>query len=96
MHFEFALKGLDYLHGLEKRRRREFGEMLARLGIDENKPSSSSIKYPEETSASAGKVDACKKVMDGKAKSVEDLYTQAYVGLRRWVGLLTMGRAGRD
>ncbi|KAI9791492.1 MAG: hypothetical protein M1816_003836 [Peltula sp. TS41687] len=83
--FGFALKGLDYLIGLESRRHRELGEAFARLGLKADNASFGSFSAPEEVAGPAGKLDSWRKSIDDKVKTIEGLYTQVYVGLRRWI-----------
>lgn len=82
--FGFALKALDYLRGLETKRRQEFAFKLKRMGFDGK--TSSAIKDPEETSDVVSENVTWKKDMEEKSKHIERLYTQVYIGLRRWVG----------
>lgn len=83
--FPLALKALDYLYRLEMIRRDEFRAMLTRLGLDESR--SSSIQDQEQISSnvSQSKVDRLKNTMNDKSWKIEQLYTQVYIGLRRWV-----------
>ncbi len=80
--FGQALTALDYLRDLETRRRREIGSALRRLGIDPvmlgKEGDEISKKYPG--------VYSWVKGIEDKEKTVEALYTQVYIGLRRWVG----------
>lgn len=78
--FPQALTALDYLKDLENRRRREVVAALDRLGIDRADFGERSVlgrKYP----------GVLRWVVDieDKERKVEALYTQVYLGLRRWV-----------
>jgi hypothetical protein len=77
--FPQALTALDYLKDLEVRRRRQVVAALDKLGIDQEDLSHReklAQKYP----------GVLKWVMDieDKERHVEQLYTQVYLGLRRW------------
>lgn len=76
---------LDYLRGLENRRRLEFAGVLKRLGA--NGDSESTGMDPEEKTRGHKFVEAWVKDMHEKSRAAESLYTQMYVGLRRWVCL---------
>lgn len=78
--FPQALTGLDYLKDLETRRRREIIFAKERLDIDRATLSTDSelqVQYPG--------VAQWLKVVEDKERKLEALYTQIYVGLRRWV-----------
>ena len=77
--FPQALTAMDYLKDLEIRRRREVVAALDKLGIDREDISHRdkiARKYP----------GVLRWVMDieDKERKVEALYTQVYIGLRRW------------
>ncbi|KAF7502570.1 hypothetical protein GJ744_005488 [Endocarpon pusillum] len=77
--FPQALTALDYLKDLEIRRRREVVAALDRLGIDRADFGERSVlgrKYP----------GVLRWVVDieDKERKVEALYTQVFLGLRRW------------
>lgn len=77
--FPQALTAMDYLKDLEIRRRREVVAALDKLGIDREDISHRdkiARKYP----------GVLRWVMDieDKERTVEALYTQVYIGLRRW------------
>jgi hypothetical protein len=77
--FPQALTGMDYLRDLEIRRRREVVAAFNKLGIDQEDISHRdklARKYP----------GVLRWVMDIEEKEgkVEALYTQVYIGLRRW------------
>ena len=72
---------MDYLKDLETRRKRELRAALRRLGVDPKtfgtEGDDLSKKYPGVATWIAG--------MQEKERKVEALYTQVYIGLRRWV-----------
>lgn len=78
--FTQALTALDYLKDLDSRRKRELALVLQRLGI-------------KQSIAEQGKGEVSKNVsitewvqsMRDKERKVEALYSQVYIGLRRWV-----------
>lgn len=77
--FPQALTAMDYLKDLEVRRRREVVAALDKLGIDQEDLSHRdklAQKYP----------GVLRWVMDieERERKVEALYTQVYLGLRRW------------
>lgn len=79
--FPQALTGLDYLKDLETRRRKEVFAALKRLGLDRDDLCSKdelAKKYP-------GVLRWLESIEQNERK-VEALYTQVYIGLRRWVG----------
>jgi hypothetical protein len=80
--FPQALTALDYLKDLESRRRKEVLAALKRLGItgDEAEKSDLAKRYPG--------VLSWLNSLENKEKKVIALYTQVYLGLRRWVGLV--------
>jgi len=78
--FPQALTGLDYLKDLESRRSREVGYAMGRLDIDRSNLGSDAdlhSRYPG--------VAQWIKSIEEKEQRIESLYTQLYVGLRRWV-----------
>lgn len=79
--FAQALTALDYLKDLETRRRREIGSALRRLGID----TSTLGKEGDEISKKYPGVVSWVRAIEDKERKVEALYTQVYIGLRRWV-----------
>jgi hypothetical protein len=82
--FPQALAGLDYLKDLENRRRKEVAAALRRLGLTTDRTSNErelAKKYPG--------VSAWVKSIEEKERHVEALYTQVYLGLRRWVSIST-------
>ncbi|KAL4808819.1 hypothetical protein BDV18DRAFT_157756 [Aspergillus unguis] len=81
--FPQALTGLDYLRDLETRRKKEVAAALHRLGLQPDKQDPEfSKKYPGTMLwIESIKAKGCK---------VEALYTQIYIGLRRWTLLNEM------
>ncbi|GAD92130.1 conserved hypothetical protein [Paecilomyces variotii No. 5] len=77
--FPQALTGLDYLRDLEMRRRKEVLAALKRLGLDQCGKDELAKKYPG--------VQRWLESMEQNERSVEALYTQVYIGLRRWIML---------
>lgn len=78
--FPQALTALDYLKDLEIRRRREVVAALDRLGIDRADLGKQSVigrKYPGVVRWVIG--------VEDKERKIEALYTQVFLGLRRWV-----------
>jgi hypothetical protein len=77
--FPQALTALDYLKDLEVRRRREVVAALTKLGIpreDLSERERLAKKYP-------GVMKWIEDIED-KERKVEALYTQIYIGIRRW------------
>lgn len=80
-HVDFAqtLTALDYLKDLEVRRRREVVAALDKLGIsreDISQRETLAKKYPGVMQWIEG--------IEDKERKVESLYTQVYLGIRRW------------
>lgn len=79
--FTQALTALDYLKDLENRRKRELTLALQRLGVEKEAAGQTTPeitqKYP--------RVSEWIVAMRDKERKVEALYTQLYIGLRRWV-----------
>ncbi|KAJ5174781.1 uncharacterized protein N7482_000658 [Penicillium canariense] len=80
--FPQGLTALDYAKDLETRWKKEMSLALQRLNIgreDAKNPSHSelALKYPG--------VMAWLESVNGKARTLEALYTQVYIGLRRWM-----------
>lgn len=78
--FPQALTSLDYLKDLEVRRRREVVAALDRLGVDRADLGERAVlgrKYPGVLRWVIG--------IEEKERKVEALYTQVFLGLRRWV-----------
>lgn len=78
--FTQALTAMDYLKDLENRRKRELTIALQKLGLDK-----------AAMEQSGGILSRNKKITEwvngiqDKERKVEALYTQVYIGLRRWV-----------
>lgn len=81
--FTQALTALDYLKDLENRRKRELTLVLHRLGLGKDTLQQAgdaiSQRHPRIAEWLLG--------MKTKEKKVEALYTQVYLGLRRWVSI---------
>lgn len=76
--FTMALTALDYLKDLESRRRRELAHVFERLGLEKNGLGEAGLEVDR------AHLDWAVS-MQGKDEKVESLYTEVYVGLRRWV-----------
>ena len=86
--FTQALTALDYLKALENRRKRELTMALQRLGLN---PAT-----VDQVGGEIGKnikMSAWVLSLQGKEKKVEALYSQVYIGLRRWVHILRLLRS---
>ena len=79
--FTQALTALDYLKDLESRRKRELTLALQRLGVDKH----SINETGQDIMRRFPRVSEWIKSMEDKERKVEALYTQVYIGLRRWV-----------
>ncbi|KAL9085627.1 MAG: hypothetical protein Q9165_007528 [Trypethelium subeluteriae] len=79
--FPQALTALDYLKDLEHRRRRESTNAFRRLGLD---PANLDDELEKVAHEYPGVTSWVRSIKD-KEKKVEALYTQIYIGLRRWV-----------
>lgn len=82
--FPQALTALDYLKALDNRWKKEMTAALDRLNIRREyatNPSRSelALKYPG--------VATWVQSINAKARQIQALYTQIYVGLRRWVSI---------
>lgn len=79
--FPQALTGLDYLKDLETRRRREVASAMNRLEIDreslDQDAAGLSSRYP-------GVLQWVKSIEE-KERKIDSLYTQVFLGLRRWI-----------
>ncbi|MCJ1307726.1 hypothetical protein MMC25_001374 [Agyrium rufum] len=76
--FTQALTALDYLKDLDNRRKRDLSGAVVRLGA---------VKAQSEDRSDAeanADVDRWITSMEEKERKVEALYTQVYIGLRRW------------
>ena len=80
--FTQALTAMDYLKDLDNRRKRELGAALQRLGLDKGLLDQQSGDVSRDP-----RISEWVKTMQDKDRKVEALYTQVYIGLRRWVGL---------
>jgi hypothetical protein len=88
--FAQALTALDYLKDLQDRWKKEIDAAFRRLNVtadDARDPKNSELarQYPG--------VMAWYQEINGKARMIDFLYTQVYVGLRRWVSV-TIKRLG--
>lgn len=79
--FTQALTALDYLKDLETRRKRELSQALQRLGIQGSRMD----EEREELEKYHPRIGEWIASMEDKERKVEALYTQVYIGLRRWV-----------
>lgn len=79
--FPQSLTSLDYLKDLETRRRREVATALKHLDINRDNVTAAEEDLPRRF---PGVVDWFRSI-ENKERTVEALYTQLYVGLRRWV-----------
>lgn len=79
--FTQALNAMDHLRDLEARRKKEMSLVLERLDIDASTLDKEKERLRVDQPAVAEWVA---RIVD-KAKRVESLYTQVYIGLRRWV-----------
>ncbi|KAL2223169.1 hypothetical protein M432DRAFT_40244 [Thermoascus aurantiacus ATCC 26904] len=77
--FPQALTGLDYLKDLETRRRKEVAAALKRLGVDRD-----NLREKEELGKKYPGVLRWIESIERDEREVEALYTQVYIGLRRW------------
>ncbi len=82
--FTQALTALDYLKDLENRRKRELTLVLQRLGVDKD----TLVQTEEEKRKSNPRILGWVLQIQNKERKVEALYTQVYLGLRRWVNSL--------
>ena len=79
--FTQALTGMDYLKALDDRRKRELSAALRRLNID----TSMADKDRQELISKNPAIWEWVASIEDKSKKAEALYTQVYIGLRRWV-----------
>ena len=79
--FTQALTAMDYLKVLDDRKRRELAAALRRLDVDAEMLGRSREELRSVNPRLADWISA----IDDKGKKVEALYTQVYIGLRRWV-----------
>ncbi|KAK2763699.1 hypothetical protein FQN54_009315 [Arachnomyces sp. PD_36] len=78
--FPQALTALDYLKDIENRRRKDVFAALKRLGIDKQKASDR-----DELAKTFPGVMTWILALEEKEKTLEALYAQVYVGVRRWL-----------
>ncbi|GIJ82886.1 hypothetical protein Asppvi_001401 [Aspergillus pseudoviridinutans] len=78
--FPQALTALDYLKDLENRRRREVAAALQRLNIHPE-----DLKEKTELAKKYPRVLTWIESINVQGRRVEALYTQIYLGLRRWI-----------
>ena len=78
--FTQALTALDYLKDLDNRRKREFTLGLQRLGLDQSLADQAKGEISKNE-----KISEWVQTMQEKERKVEQLYAQAYIGIRRWV-----------
>ncbi|KAL4799748.1 hypothetical protein BDV19DRAFT_236186 [Aspergillus venezuelensis] len=81
--FPQALAGLDYLRDLETRRRKEVEAAVQRLGL---RPDNQNPEFAKKCPGVVVWIESIKS----KACKSEALYTQIYIGLRRWILLNEM------
>ena len=81
--FTQALTAMDYLKDIDSRRRRELSAALQRLGIEKE----ASERTSKDVSSKYPGVSQWINDMQEKERKVEALYTQLYIGLRRWVSI---------
>ena len=80
--FPQALTGLDHLRDLENRRRREVFSTLTRLGVAQE---DAADEQSAELARNYRGVLAWVESIQRHERQVESLYSQVYIGLRRWV-----------
>ena len=78
--FTQALTAMDYLKDLENRRKRELTLALQRLDLDKSEDGRTSPAMSNNPKIAEWVVS-----QQEKERKVEALYTQVYIGLRRWV-----------
>ena len=78
--FTQALTALDYLKDLESRRKKELKLALQRLGLDLGL-----ADHARRDISKNFQISEWVASMQEKERKVEALYTQVYLGLRRWV-----------
>ncbi|EME81066.1 uncharacterized protein MYCFIDRAFT_14186, partial [Pseudocercospora fijiensis CIRAD86] len=79
--FPQALTGLDYLKDLETRRRKEVAAAFSRLDINRDALDQDALALSERYPGVLQWV----KTIEEKERKIDALYTQIYVGLRRWI-----------
>ena len=79
--FTQSLTAMGYLQALEEKRRKEFFAATQRLNIDLEALERDRAAFRD----SNPEIYEWFCIMESKGKRIESLYTQVYVGLRRWV-----------
>ena len=79
--FPQALTGLDYLKDLEMRRRSEVAAAMERLNIDKDTLDTDADPMTSRYPGVAQWVNS----IEEKERKIDALYTQIYIGLRRWI-----------
>lgn len=81
--FPQALTALDYLKDLEMRRRRDMADTLDKLAIDKStlRPTPVTNQWCERDA----RIVEWVPTLVTKDRKIDALYTQCYIGLRRWV-----------
>ena len=79
--FTQALHSLDLLKTLEDRRRRELSSAIRRLNVDPAILEQDRLGFQSSHPGISQWIAST----EAKSKKVEALYTQVYIGLRRWV-----------
>ncbi|KIY02581.1 uncharacterized protein Z520_01046 [Fonsecaea multimorphosa CBS 102226] len=77
--FPQALTAMDYLKDLEVRRRREVVAALDKLGIDQD-----DLSHRDKLARKYPGVLRWVSDIEERERKIEALYTQVYIGLRRW------------
>jgi hypothetical protein len=81
--FPHALAALDYMKDLEKRRKKEVASSLRTLGINESTLETTDIT--EEASRRDPRIADWISSLETKEKRIDQLYSQCYVAIRRWI-----------
>lgn len=81
--FPQGLAAMDYLRDLEHRRKKEVSEAFKRLGLE----ASTSSEEREAVLAQYPGVARWVQNMELKEQKVDQVYSQLYIGLRRWVSV---------
>ncbi|KAK5168734.1 uncharacterized protein LTR77_006043 [Saxophila tyrrhenica] len=79
--FPQALTGLDYLKDLEARRRREVAAAMSRMDIAREALHAENDSFADKRPG----VAAWAKSIEEKERKIDALYTQLYIGIRRWI-----------
>ena len=83
--FTQALTAMDYLKDLENRRKRELTLALQRLELDHSLIDSSRSDIKRSDVGTDARISEWLQDMRDKVRKAEALYSQVYIGLRRWV-----------